>query len=133
MRVIKFRGKKNSIWYKGNLIQRTLHTGTVYFIASFETPEIENAVEESTVGQFTGLKDKNNVEIYEGDILDIGNDYKVYVNWDLLNARFSLYQHTGHKSNVTLDMTTSITYEVVGNIYDNLEVINNDTTKHSDL
>lgn len=136
MRIIKFRGKNHGTWYKGNLVQRAIADGTLYAISSAESPAIENLVEASTIGQFTGLKDKNNMEIYEGDILDVGDDYRLYVNWDSSAASFSLFKVTGHKSNVTLGAATSITYEVVGNIYDNLtllEVMNIGTTKQPNL
>lgn len=135
MRLIKFRGKCHGTWYKGNLIHHEISSGIVYSISSFESPNIENLVESHTIGQYTGLKDKNNVEIYEGDILDVDN-YKVYVNWNSTDSSFSLFQPTGHKSNVTLDITTSMLYEVVGNLYDNLnllELIDSDTTEHPDL
>ena len=74
--------------------------------------------------QFTGLQDKNGKEIYEGDILHIkteGWDVKGEVVWNQKKCAFNYFDNEEHNSLLEID---SNIYEVIGNIYQNPELIN---------
>ena len=77
--------------------------------------DIQELQENYIVRQFTGLKDKNDQEIYEGDIVDISkfngdSVYRMVIN-DIMQMPNEIYG-----SNVDW-------YEVIGNIYEDEELL----------
>lgn len=127
MRAIKFRGKsiegkRLGEWIHGAYLPDfdgyTHRTLIVDCITGFS-----EEVNPITIGQFTGLLDKNGKEIYEGDILQNTPKevrYKVY--WSTNIHSWSL-EHTNNGSKKPLCCLDD-KFEVIGSIYDNPELIN---------
>ena len=79
-------------------------------------------IDEKTIGQFIGLKDGNNKEIYDGDIVkDAGGDlYVVRFN----EFKFQLdYFPEGGEAEFNID---EYELEIIGNIYENPELMGNE-------
>ena len=80
------------------------------------------------VEQFTGLRVKNGVEIYDGDILDYGYGSKEEVKFDVISKR-ECYGHGDCGDSVTIGFHFSGYYSdprnssVVGNIHENPELL----------
>ena len=141
-----FRGKTKETheWVYGGFCEMDGR----YFIVKTVTYPIDNTcswgayeVDPKTVGQFTGLKDKDNVKIFDGDILLFGDEVLI-VYWNS-----EVYGWQAKKQNVTdpfkrfpckdwnyIDLgwisaevpcTGTMTTQVGGNIHDNPEVCDN--------
>ena len=123
MREILFRGKQedNEKWVIGYLSSK--HTITI------QTPcghMDEIVICADTVGQFTGLTDKNGKRIFEGDVAKVlqGKDKDIaYVGFE--NGAFMLYPKTGNIYERTLweYWYNDWDVEVIGNITDNPELL----------
>ena len=125
IREVIFRGKRtdNGKWVKGYLY--ITHIGA-HEIGSYDAEiNIERLtfdVIPETVGQYTGLTDKNGVRIFEGDIVSLvkhdGLIYKVVY----VPCRYELVNSKGVNCFV-LDIYKSENIEVIGNIHDNPELL----------
>lgn len=122
MREIKFRGKRldNGEWIEGNLLRMNGH----WFIFLDPAPEgiDKYAVDPATVGEFTGLKDKNGKEIYEGDVMEIPEtDFNAEIIGRVLfeeDAYYIIPLRGGHLWGLHWSLRKHDA-KIIGNIHDN--------------
>lgn len=136
MREIKIRGRNiEGEWLYGDLINSKINNTPTAFIFPADAPNSYDrySVNPNTVGQFTGLKDKNGKEIYEGDIISRkytigpqccfseGEEEINYIGFRQSECKFIVVCANRHHD---LYEPYNIHVEVIGNIYDNPELLN---------
>ena len=147
MREILFRGKRtdNGEWVYGNLVRGC--DEKYAYIVEFGNRELCRNyvnVNPETVGQYTGLKDKNGTKIFEGDMIKPFGDEidKMVVEFSLGQFLLCLYGERGYMAEYGWEESGNYgcfeaeplssygdDIEVIGNIYDNPELLggnNND-------
>ena len=145
MREIRFRGKgtETGKWVYGDLRTICVDDGevTINYPYKHETSGLHVVVSvpviPATVGQYTGLTDKNGVEIYEGDVLGFPNGPKKYFTvsiGDYLDS-FTGFSQYGVYSTATDDETVIGLHSngaemtvVIGNIFDNPELLGGESS-----
>ena len=139
MREIIFRGKRvdNGEWITGNYVaahhhwhNRGIHVDWIASAAcangGWFALHGRHPVVAGTVGQYTGLTDKNGKKIFEGDILSTHFDFnnpevesRTVVEWG--NFRWVTHQ-PGYEPDEITDFDKGL-WTVIGNIHDNPELM----------
>jgi len=131
----KFRGKStadenNGEWVYGNLIvdgrQASIVNGIIESTEQYISIGAWCPVDAETVGQSTGIKDKNGTEIFEGDVVDY-NGRKAIIKWHGSYASF-IYRFVDELRKIKSEWNplylSYYRFEIVGNIYENPELLN---------
>lgn len=129
MRTIKFRAMRNNgKWVIGNYVHHfisyfdTIERHSI-FLSKSENDNGGHWVEDiitKTIGQFTGLYDKDGKEIYEGDILDF-NGLTVEVRF--VRGVFAFLANGDLDEELCGDCRTDLFAKVIGNIYENPDIL----------
>lgn len=129
-REILFRGKRkdNGMWEYGNLSMRDEMGRRKYYIGQ---NMLGYEVLPETIGQYTGLTDKNGVKIFEGDIVqNIITKETAIVRWYTEYSAFMLYDKNNNKVYFLYDNDFN-KIEIIDNIHDNPELVRKDEKNES--
>jgi uncharacterized phage protein (TIGR01671 family) len=140
-REIEFRGFDGTKWYYGDLeYNRKTNVARIHTYKEDGSYCRQYTVDPDTVGQFTGMTDKKDAKIYDGDILfvefaDKSGGYQL-VGWNEKTASWGIMDAYSYQSikegcdfaefkNYVLlaFLEKAIVFEVVGNIYNNPELL----------
>ena len=120
MREILFRGKRtdNGEWIEGDLKQ-AFRGNQLSSCGIMKTPTAYCwRVDPETVGQYTGLTDKNGKRIFEGDIVD-------YISSDVIGnpktGTIIVEDMTDYDTMIYLNHSDEL--QIIGNIHDNTEIL----------
>lgn len=142
VRTIIFRGKRidNGEWVEGSYChaEKLDRSGDEHFIIEYSANGSSHRVDPSTVGQYTGLKDKNGKRIFEGDMIKPFDDDIDKMVVEFHNGQFllCLYGERGYMAEYgweeegnygCFEAEPLSSYgddiEVIGNIHDNTELL----------
>ena len=121
IREVIFRGKRtdNGEWIEGSLLGIDwCDKPSTYSIAPNTPVSVFYSVIPETVGQYTGLTDKNGKRIFEGDIVD-------YISSDVIGnpktGRIIVEDMTDYDTMIYLNHSEEL--QIIGNIHDNPEIL----------
>lgn len=122
MREIFFRGKDSASWVYGDLI----HVNGSTLIKPYL--DMAFPVQSETVGQYTGLKDKNGNRIFEGDIVRIATNgtrnLETYsIDFAPEIGMYVIHNHRDMGDDRDFTMMHGYELEVIGNVHDNPELL----------
>ncbi len=134
MREILFRGKRvdNGEWVEGYFLpgneRQSLHPWIFVYLPETQSFECFD-IDIDTLGEYTGLTDKNGTRIFEGDIIkqviphNLVQPFIFTVNWCEECAMFVLPCITNDAFESDFTVMRSDEIEVIGNIHDNPELL----------
>lgn len=129
MRELRFRA-----WvYHGENLEKPHYSRDYYSLDRFFEDHDENDIDQC-IEQYTGLKDKNSKEIYEGDIVQIDSMDELRVGYvELVADQYCIVcgEEDGHKivAEFYYYSKPEENCEVIGNIHDNPELLEREDAK----
>ena len=125
MRDILFRGKRidNGEWVYGYLVREDFYTGENPDKFIIMCRDVDYGVIPETVGQYTGLKDKEGNKIFEGDIL-LENGDAIVIKYGMPYEEYKTYMIYGEMDDGSVWIfEDDEDWKIIGNETDNPELL----------